>query len=173
MKSTDNKRNIVLIGMPASGKSTVGVILAKVLGMDFIDSDLVIQKRENKKLSEIIEKCGVDGFLEKEEQALLGINVSGTVIATGGSAVYSEAGMTHLKQNAAIVYLKVGLDPLKKRLNDIKGRGVVLRGGETFDEMYKERTSLYENYADAVIDEETASIEDTVWAVVKAMPAAQ
>ncbi|MCR4720117.1 MAG: shikimate kinase [Lachnospiraceae bacterium] len=152
--------------MPASGKSTVGVILAKVLGMEFVDSDLVIQKRESLKLSEIIETCGVEGFLRAEEEALLSIRAEGTVIATGGSAVYSEAGMNFLKQNATVVYLKVGLKPLKKRLHDIKGRGVVLRGGETFDEMYAERTALYEKYADVVVEEKNGSIEDTVWAVV-------
>lgn len=152
--------------MPASGKSTVGVILAKVLGMEFLDSDLVIQKREGLKLSEIIEARGVEGFLKAEEGALLSISASNTVIATGGSAVYSEAGMRYLKENATVVYLKVGLETLKKRLNDIKGRGVVLRGGETFDEMYAERSALYEKYADMVVEEENASIEDTVWAVV-------
>jgi len=156
--------------MPASGKSTVGIILAKVLGMDFIDSDLVIQKREKKVLSEIIEEFGIEGFIKKEEQALLSIDVSGTVIATGGSAVYSEAAMNHLKQNAKIVYLKVGLEPIKKRLHDIKGRGVVLRGGETFDEMYAERSVLYEKYADVVVEEENGSIEDTVRAVVAGLP---
>ena len=152
--------------MPASGKSTVGVILAKVLGMEFVDSDLVIQKREKMKLSEIIETRGVEGFLKAEEEALLSIRAEGTVIATGGSAVYSEAGMRYFKENATVVYLKVGLEALKKRLHDIKGRGVVLRGGETFNEMYAERAALYEKYADAVVEEKNASIEDTVWAVV-------
>lgn len=152
--------------MPASGKSTVGVILAKVLGMEFVDSDLVIQKRESLRLSEIIEARGVEGFLKAEEEALLSISASNTVIATGGSAVYSEAGMRYLKENAAVVYLKVGLEALKKRLHDIKGRGVVLRGGETFDEMYAERSALYEKYADVVVEEKDGSIEDTVWAVV-------
>ncbi len=152
--------------MPASGKSTVGVILAKVLGMEFLDSDLVIQKRESLRLSEIIEARGVEGFLKAEEEALLCISASNTVIATGGSAVYSEAGMRYLKENATVVYLKVGLETLKKRLHDIKGRGVVFRGGETFDEMYADRSALYEKYADAVVKENNGSIEDTVWAVI-------
>ncbi len=168
-KSKERKKNIVLIGMPASGKSTVGVILAKILGMDFIDSDLIIQKNEGMLLSAIIDDYGVEGFLKKEEQALLGLNVSNTVIATGGSAVYSEAGMNHLKQNATIVYLKVGLESIKSRLKDIKSRGVVLRDNESFDEMYKERTALYEKCSDVVTDEAERSIEDTVWAVIEAL----
>ena len=155
--------------MPASGKSTVGVILAKVLGMEFLDSDLVIQKRESLKLSEIIESRGVEGFLKAEEEALLSISASNTVIATGGSAVYSEAGMRYLTENAAVVYLKVGLEALKKRLHDIKGRGVVLRGGESFDEMYAERSALYEKYADITIDETDLNIERTVKALKDAL----
>ena len=101
------KDNIILIGMPTSGKSTVGVILAKVLGMDFMDTDIIIQRREGSKLNEIIEKYGIDGFLKREEQALLSIDVSHTVIATGGSAVYSDTAMKHLSKNANVVYLNI------------------------------------------------------------------
>lgn len=166
--SGEKKNNIVLIGMPASGKSTVGVILAKVLGMDFIDSDIVIQQREGARLNELIEKYGVDDFMRREEAAILGIDVSNTVIATGGSAVYSEAAMTHLAKESRIVYLKVELDDLKKRLSDIKGRGVVLREGETLETIYEIRSRLYEKYADITVGEDGASIEDTVRAVVQA-----
>ncbi len=166
--SGKGKNNIVLIGMPASGKSTVGVILAKVLGMDFIDSDIVIQQREGARLNELIEKYGVDDFMRREEAAILGIDVSNTVIATGGSAVYSEAAMTHLAKESRIVYLKVELDDLKKRLSDIKGRGVVLREGETLETIYEIRSRLYEKYADITVGEDGASIEDTVRAVVQA-----
>ncbi len=161
------KRNIVLIGMPASGKSTVGVILAKILGMDFIDTDIVIQQRENARLNEIIERYGTNEFLKKEEQALLSLKVSNTVIATGGSAVYSEKGMDHLKREARVIYLKVELDNLKKRLRDIKQRGVVLKAGESFEKMFEIRSKLYKKYADIVIAEEDASIEDTVQAVIR------
>ena len=163
----ERNSNIVLIGMPASGKSTVGVILAKVLGMDFIDSDIVIQQREGAKLNELIEKHGVDDFMKREERAILGINVTNTVIATGGSAVYSDAAMKHLAKNSTIVYLKVGLDDLKRRLSDIKGRGVVLRDGETLETIYEVRTRLYEKYGDITVGEDHASIEDTVRAVVE------
>ena len=156
------KTNIVLIGMPASGKSTVGVILAKVLGMDFIDTDLVIQQKEDSLLYEIINDRGVEGFLRCEEEALLSINTVNTVIATGGSAVYSERGMKHLSENGAIIYLKVEKDKLFDRLHEIRERGVVLRDGESLDEMYEERSVLYEKYADIIIDEGDSSIEETV-----------
>lgn len=160
------KTNIVLIGMPASGKSTVGVILAKVLGMNFIDTDLVIQQKEDSLLYEIIDDRGVDGFLRCEEEALLSINTFNAVIATGGSAVYSERGMKHLSENGAIIYLKVEKDSLFDRLHEIKERGVVLRDGESLDEMYEERSVLYEKYADIIIDEGDSSIEETVRRII-------
>ena len=154
--------NITLIGMPASGKSTVGVILAKILGMSFIDTDLVIQQKENALLCDIINDRGVDGFLEAEETAVLSINPANTVIATGGSVVYSEAGMKHLKSLGKVVYLKVDKDDLFRRLHNIKQRGVVLQPGETLDEMYDSRSVLYEKYADYTVDETNASVEETV-----------
>ena len=156
-------KNIVLIGMPASGKSTIGVILAKVLGMDFLDADLVIQKREGKKLADIIDGAGVDGFLRVEEEALLSIrSESATVIATGGSAVYSEAGMGHLKKDATVIYLQVTLDDLKQRLFNIKDRGVVVKNGQTVDDIYNERIPLYERYGDITIEEAGKTPEDIV-----------
>lgn len=154
--------NITLIGMPASGKSTVGVILAKILGMNFIDTDLVIQQRENALLSDIIKDRGVDGFLEAEEAAILSVDQTNTVIATGGSAVYSEAGMKHLKSLGKVIYLKVEKEDLFGRLHHIRQRGVVLRSGETLDEMYDNRSALYKKYADYIIDETDASVEETV-----------
>ena len=162
-------KNIVLIGMPTSGKSTVGVILAKILGMDFVDTDIVIQQREGSRLNEIIAERGIDGFLEAEENALLNTKVRNTVIATGGSAVYSNAGMEHFKKDSTIVYLKVGFEEIMKRLKDVKERGVVLRPGETLDEMYETRTKLYEKYADITVLEDGFSIEDTVNAVKNAL----
>ena len=156
------KNNIVLIGMPASGKSTVGVILAKVLGKRFLDTDLLIQQRENALLCEIIRDRGVDGFLLCEEEAILSVNEENTVIATGGSAVYGEEAMKHLKDNGTVIYLKVEKSELLKRLKDIKERGVVLKDGEDFDEMFDERIVLYEKYADMIIEEGQASIEETI-----------
>ena len=156
------KNNITLIGMPASGKSTVGVILAKIIGLSFVDTDLVIQQREGALLCDIISERGLEGFLKAEESAVLSISPSNTVIATGGSVVYSEAGMEYLKSLGKVVYLKVEKEDLFKRLHNIKQRGVVLSPGETLDEMYAARSVLYEKYADIVIDETNASVEETV-----------
>ncbi len=163
------KKNIILIGMPASGKSTVGVILAKILGKDFIDSDILIQKSKGFALSEIIESKGIDGFLKCEEQVLLSINALDTVIATGGSAVYSDAAMRHLSEEAVVIYLKIGQEDLKKRLKSIKERGVVMRPGESLEDMYAVRSKLYERYADIIVEEKGASVEDTVNAATEAI----
>ena len=154
--------NIVLIGMPASGKSTAGVILAKVLGKKFVDTDLYIQDRENKLLRDIIKEKGLSGFLSIEEDVLSSLDETNAVIATGGSAVYSVEGMNHLKRIGKVVYLKVGKEELFKRLKNIRERGVVLRDGETLEEMYDERCRLYEMYADVVVEEGGSSIEETV-----------
>ena len=156
------KKNIILTGMPTSGKSTIGVIVAKILGMDFIDTDILIQQREGKKLSEIIEENGTDKFLKCEEEALLGLDVSNCVIATGGSAVYSDKAMKHLKNDALVAYLKVDKKELNRRLKDVKGRGVVFRDGQSLDDMYETRVKLYERYADLTISEEGLTLEDTV-----------
>ena len=161
--------NIVLIGMPASGKSTVGVILAKVLGMNFIDTDLVIQNREEALLHEIIKSKGVEGFLKCEEEAVLSLDTDNSVIATGGSVVYSEKGMKHLSEAGKVVYLKVDKKELFSRLKNINERGVVLRGGESLEEMYDERSVLYEKYAELVIEEVNSSIEDTVGKIIDSL----
>ena len=160
------KSNIVLIGMPASGKSTVGVILAKILGMDFCDTDILIQQREGLKLNQILEKRGVDAFLECEERALLSLNAENTVIATGGSAIYSKKGMSHLKKTSMIIYLKVPQKEIFRRISDIKERGVVLFDSQSIDDMYRERSKLYEEYADITVKEDGYSIEETVQAIV-------
>lgn len=156
------KDNIVLIGMPASGKSTAGVILAKVLGKKFIDTDLVIQERENALLADIIKDKGVAGFMKTEEEAILSVDVKNTVIATGGSAVYGEKAMEHLKEKGIVIYLKVEKNELFKRLHNIKERGVVLKQDETVEEMYDNRSVLYEKYADIIIDEKDSTIEETI-----------
>ena len=163
------KSNIILIGMPTSGKSTVGVIAAKILGLNFIDTDLVIQQREGKLLCEIIDNYGIEGFLKCEESAILSLQETGALIATGGSVVYSEAAMHHLKQDGIIVYLKVDQNELFKRLHNVKERGVVLRPNETIEEMYRERCILYKKYADIIIDEGEKNLEETVAEVVKAI----
>ena len=162
-------KNIVLIGMPASGKSTVGVILAKILGMNFLDTDLLIQQREGMLLRDIIEQRGVEAFLQCEEEALLSVDTENTVIATGGSAVYSESAMNTFHRTGTICYLKVERDELFRRLKNIKERGVVLRSGEDLKGMYENRSRLYEKYADLVIPEDGSTIEETVQAVVDAV----
>ena len=156
------KNNIILIGMPASGKSTVGVILAKILGYNFVDADIVIQEKEGRKLSEIIESEGIDGFIDVENRINSDIEVEKTVIATGGSVVYGKEAMEHYKNIGKVIYLKVDMDVLTKRLSDVKQRGVVMREGQSLVSLYNERSVLYEKYADITIDEKTKSMEEVV-----------
>ena len=160
------KKNIILIGMPGVGKSTVGVILAKVLGYQFVDSDLVIQKEEGKLLKEIIAQVGPEGFIEVENRINASLEVSNSIVATGGSVVYGKEAMEHLKEIGTIVYLSLPYEEINKRLSDIKGRGVVLRDGQTLKDLYEERTLLYEKYADIQIDESGLNIEETIEAIV-------
>ena len=154
--------NIVLIGMPGVGKSTIGVILAKVLGYQFVDADLVIQKEEGKLLREIIAEVGTDGFIEVENRVNAGLMVEHSIIATGGSVVYGAEAMEHLKKIGTVIYLKLPYEEMRVRLHDIKGRGVVLREGQSFLDLYKERVPLYEKYADLTVDESGCSVEQTV-----------
>lgn len=160
--------NITLIGMPGVGKSTIGVILAKVLGYQFLDSDLLIQKEENRKLSEIIAQEGNEGFKKIENRVNASIEAERTVIATGGSVVYCREAMEHLKSVGTVVYLKLSLSALSRRLGNLKGRGVLLKEGQTLRDLYEERTPLYELYADIVIDEEGKDLEESLQAVLKA-----
>lgn len=153
-------KNIVLIGMPGSGKSTIGVVLAKVLGYEFLDSDLEIQKREKRRLSQIIETEGTDGFLKIENDVNCSINPEQTVIATGGSAIYGAKAMEHLGQIGTIIYLKLEYKDLEQRLGDLKNRGVVLKDGQTLLDLYQERVPLYEKYAHITIDEAGKDIQD-------------
>ncbi len=153
--------NIVLIGMPGSGKSTVGVVLAKIMGYHFMDSDLLIQEKEKRLLSEIIEQEGAGGFLAIENRINAGISCEKTVIATGGSAVYGAEAMEHLKKTGTVVYLKLSYEELTTRLGDLRGRGVVLKDGQTLKDLYEERIRLYEKYADVTIEEDGKGIEAT------------
>ena len=163
------KENIVLIGMPGVGKSTIGVVLAKVLGYEFIDADLLIQKAEGKLLREIIEEKGTDGFIEVENRVNSQIRTTHSVISTGGSGVYGKEAMKHLGAIGTIVYLKQNLKPLERRLRNIKGRGVVLKPGQTLAGLYKERVVLYEKYADIIVDEYKLNVEQTLDAVLQAL----
>ena len=165
MKS--NKDNIVLIGMPGVGKSTVGVILAKVLGYQFVDADLVIQQQEGKLLCEIIEEVGTEGFIEVENRINASLNVTHSIIATGGSVVYGKEAMEHLQSIGRVVYLKVSYETLEKRLADIKGRGVVLKEGQDLKALFEERSPLYEKYAAIEISEGTLGVEQTVEKIIE------
>ncbi|MCR5278664.1 MAG: shikimate kinase [Lachnospiraceae bacterium] len=161
--------NIILIGMPGVGKSTAGVILAKVLGYSFVDSDLIIQQKNNRLLREIIEEEGVDGFIKVENDVLAELDVERSVVATGGSAVYGKSAMAHLKEIGTLVYLSLPYEELSKRLGDIKGRGVVLRPGQTLKDLYEERRVLYEQYADITVEESGLSVEETVAEIQKSI----
>lgn len=154
--------NIILIGMPGSGKSTLGVLLAKSIGYSFIDSDLIIQKREGKKLFEIIDEIGLDGFIGCEERAICSIKTDETVIATGGSVVLSDKAMEHLSEMGSVIYLKVSPSDLEKRINNIKTRGIVMEKNETIYDVYKARAPLYERYADITVELCNSHIEDSV-----------
>ncbi len=146
------RNNLILIGMPGSGKSTVGVVLAKKLGLRFMDSDLVIQEKTGKLLYQLIAECGEEGFLSLENQINASISVENTVIATGGSAVYGKEAMEHLKEIGRMVYLRLPYEELAERLGDLHERGVVLKPGFTLHDLYQERMPLYEQYADMTID---------------------
>ncbi len=154
------KENIVLIGMPGAGKSTLGVVLAKIVKKSFIDADLLIQDQCDKTLQKIIDEKGPDGFIEIEGQVLSGIEAHNCVIATGGSAVYSDEAMRHLGEIGTIVYLQISYESLLARLGDLQERGVVLKGGVgmSLRELFDERKPLYEKYAEITVNVDDLSI---------------
>ena len=154
--------NVVLIGMPGVGKSTLGVVLAKELGYEFVDADLLIQKREKRLLKDIIAEEGVEGFLKIENDVNASIQTDKTVIATGGSVIYGAEAMEHLKEIGTVVYLRLDYETLDSRLGSLKGRGVVLKDGQTLKSLYEERVPLYEKYADVIVDEYGLDLESTL-----------
>lgn len=156
------KNNIILIGMPGCGKSTLGVILAKTLGYDFLDSDLIIQRNEGRKLYEIINTVGLEAFIDCERRAICSIDVDNTVIATGGSAVLSEEAMKHLKEIGRVVYIKLSPEVIEKRINNISTRGIVMKKGQGIADIYAERAPLYEKYADITIEPNSDNVERTI-----------
>ena len=151
------EKNITFIGMPGAGKSTVGVVVAKMLCKTFIDADLLIQNREGKRLSKIIEEIGNEGFLKLENDVLCGINVHNAVISTGGSAIFGKKAMEHLKKVSTVVYIRVPFEVLEKRLGSLKRRGVVLEEGQTLKDVYDVRIPLYEKYADIIVDSDNGT----------------
>ncbi len=159
-------KNIVLIGMPGAGKSTIGVLLAKTLLSDFVDTDLIIQKKYSCSLCDIIENQGRKAFIEIENNVIADCDFHNSVIATGGSAVYGEKAMKKLKESSTVVYLKLPLSELTKRLSNIRTRGVAMKKGTTLKELYDERCPLYEKYADITVNCENLTAEECVNKIV-------
>ncbi|MDO5590423.1 MAG: shikimate kinase [Lachnospiraceae bacterium] len=162
-------KNIVFIGMPAVGKSTVGVVVAKRLGYQFVDTDLLIQKEENRLLKEIIAEEGIDGFLKIEDRVNSDVNEERSVISPGGSVVYCENAMRHFQKTGRIVYLKASYETINQRISNAKNRGVVLKEGQTLKHLYEERTALFEKYADITVSEDGRSLEETIEAVLRVL----
>ncbi|MEE1320277.1 MAG: shikimate kinase [Acutalibacteraceae bacterium] len=162
-------KNVVLIGMPGAGKSTIGVLLAKSLLCDFVDTDLVIQKKYGCSLCDIIEKAGTDGFIEIENKTVAGCKFSSSVIATGGSVVYGENAMKNLKENSITVYLSVSVSELENRLKNIHTRGVAMKKGATIADLFTERRPLYEKYADFTVDCDGLTAEECVERIVNTL----
>ena len=165
------KRNIVLIGMPGVGKSTIGVVLAKMFGYDFVDADLIIQQQCDKTLQRLIDSLGPSGFIAVENEVLSGMDFSNTVISTGGSAIYSEDAMKHLAEEGDIVYLRASRDELADRLSSFDERGVVVRNSDEIglDVLLEERIPLYEKYAQITVDIEGLSITDAAHKIKEAV----
>ena len=159
-------KNIILIGMPGAGKSTAGVILAKTLGRTFVDTDIAIQERTGRLLQEIIDTEGPDAFLKIEEETVLSRHFDHAVIATGGSVVFSENAMAHLKQDGVVVYLAISFEEMAKRLRNMTTRGIVLFKGESLSDMYHERVPLYEKYADITVECSDGAFEEIVGEVI-------
>lgn len=167
----NSKSNITLIGMPGAGKSSIGVVLAKILNYNFVDVDIVIQQRHGQTLQQLIDTLGTEKFINLEGEALKSLDYQHTIISTGGSAVYSPEGMAHLAQNSRIVYLQVALPELQERLQDFSNRGVVMRGAtcEGLKDLYNERTPLYEKYAQLTVNINGLSITDSARKVIQAL----
>lgn len=161
------KNNVVLIGMPGAGKSTIGVLLAKSLLKSFVDTDLVIQGKFGSSLCELIEKHGTDGFLQIENDVIENADFANSVIATGGSVVYGESAMAKLKENGRVVYLKLPLKEIEKRLSNIHTRGVAMKNGSTLGELFDERLPLYEKYADVTVECKGLTAEECVDEIVR------
>lgn len=161
--------NYILIGMPACGKSTFGVVLAKSLGMSFVDTDLLIQKKTGRLLQDIIDNDGMEEFLKIEESVLSNVDLDNTVIATGGSAVYSDKAMKHLAETGKIVYIELPFEEINRRLNNIKTRGIAMAPGQTLSDLYNARVPLYQKYAGIIINTAGMNLEDSVLEFMKKM----
>ena len=161
------KNNLIFIGMPASGKSSVGIVVAKRLGMRFLDTDLLIQEQEGQALREIIAEKGRDGFLAIENQVNRDLQVSKTVISPGGSVIYCQQAMKHFKEIGTVVYLNASYATIRKRIKSLTKRGVVLEEGQTFRALYEERNKLFEQYADITVYVDGNKMEQTIESVLR------
>lgn len=161
-----SQQNIVLVGMPGAGKSTIGVLLAKTLGMAFVDTDLLIQERQGCLLQELIDRDGVAAFLKTEAEVISELQVKRAVIATGGSVIYSNAAVKHLQENGLLLYLKLRYDEIAQRINNMSSRGIAIEQGRTLMDLYQERILLYEKYADVIVDCSDMAIEDVIVKIV-------
>jgi len=160
-------KNIILIGMPGCGKSTVGIILAKIIGYEFIDSDLIIQRERDMLLPELIERYGVDGFRQIENEINASITATKSVIATGGSVVYGDEAMAHYKEIGTVVYIKLPCDEIAERVGDLSQRGVAAHPSQTIVDIYNERAPLYERYADITVEAQGLRIDQTAKLIMK------
>ncbi|HNR34615.1 MAG TPA: shikimate kinase [Candidatus Hydrogenedentes bacterium] len=165
----NDERNVVLIGMPGVGKSTVGVLLAKALSRSFIDTDVHLQAREGRRLQDIIDTDGLDRFRAIEENFILSLDCREHVVATGGSVVYSERAMAHLRRSGPVVYLYLPLEPLYARVTNLDSRGIVMAPGQTFAELFDERQPLYAKHADVTIHCAGLNHDETAAAIVQAL----
>jgi shikimate kinase len=163
-------KNIILTGMPGAGKSTVGVILAKTLGMNFIDTDIVMQEKTGRMLQEIIDRDGIDAFLKTEQSIILSLDCENSVVATGGSVVFSDRSMNYLKKKGIIIYLCISYEELVRRIKNITTRGIVLAADQNLFDLYNERLPLYERYADITMDCSGMDVEKIIENISSILP---